>query len=716
MFVFALFGAVLAAQLQADAAQNPIRRIVNLLQKMQGEVDAEGERDKDLHEKFVCYCEKNDGDLTASLADLRDKIPRLEASITESESLKAQLDAELVAHKETRENAKASITSATKQREKEAAAFADEDAELSSNIAAVKKAIDAIAKGMAGSFLQSGAAGILRNLAVGHEAMSEYERDTLTAFLSTSAGYAPASGEILGILKQLQENMEKELSEATKEENEAIAEFEALVAAKEKEIAAATAAIESKTERTGEVAVEIVSLKNDLEDTKEELGADEVFLMELKKSCATKAKEYDERVTMRAQELVAISETIKILNDDDALDLFKKTLPSPAFLQLTRSEQELRGAAVQALRKAKTSGAGVNPKFTLIALAIEGKKVGFEKVVKMIDEMVVTLKTEQTDDDAKKDWCTTEFDSSEDTHKDTKRLIDGISAKIAETEEAITSTTAEIETLKADITALDKAVAEATAQRKAEHADFVQTHAENGAAVQLLELARNRLAKFYNPTTYVAPTRRPLTQEEQIYVNSGGADPRDAEEAAASGKGIAGTGVTVFTQVVAVTKAVAKGKAAPPPPPETAGAYQKKDAGGPSALIEKLKHELEMDMQANELEEEEAQKDYEEMMAESAAKRAADSKSLTEKDSQKADLEGDLQAGKDAKKAKTAELMALEEYIAKLHGDCDFLIENFDVRKEARASEIDALTKAKAVLSGADYSLLQTSAFLQRRH
>merc|ERR1719379_2843008 len=303
------------------------------------------------------------------------------------------------------------------------------------------------------------------------------------------------------------------------------------------------------------------------------------------------------------------------------------------------------------------------------------------------------------------DWCTTEFDSSEDTHKDTKRLIDGISAKIAETEEAITSTTAEIETLKADITALDKAVAEATAQRKAEHADFVQTHAENSAAVQLLELARNRLAKFYNPTTYVAPTRRPLTQEEQIYVNSGGADPRDAEEAAAK-TGIAGTGVApVFAQVVAVTKAGTK--AAPPPPPETVDAYQKKDAGGPSALIEKLKHELEMDMQANEAEEEEAQKDYEEMMAESAAKRAADSKSLTEKDSQKADLEGDLQAAKDAKKTKTDELMALEEYIAKLHGDCDFLLENFDIRKEARASEIDALTKAKAVLSGADYSFVQ---------
>merc|ERR1719392_21840 len=152
---------------------------------------------------------------------------------------------------------------------------------------------------MAGSFLQSGAAGILRNLAVGHEAMSEYERETLTAFLSTNAGYAPASGEILGILKQLQEDMEATLADITKVENEAIADFEGLVAAKEKEIAAATEAIESKTERAGEVAVQIVNLKNDLEDTKDELGADEVFLMELKKSCATKAKEFEERQANR---------------------------------------------------------------------------------------------------------------------------------------------------------------------------------------------------------------------------------------------------------------------------------------------------------------------------------------------------------------------------------------------------------------------------------
>ena len=54
-----------------------------------------------------------------------------------------------------------------------------------------------------------------------------------------------------------------------------------------------------------------MNLKNDLEDTKEELGADEVFLMELKKNCATKADEYEARKKVRGEELVAISETIK---------------------------------------------------------------------------------------------------------------------------------------------------------------------------------------------------------------------------------------------------------------------------------------------------------------------------------------------------------------------------------------------------------------------
>merc|ERR1719337_371057 len=541
--------------------------------------------------------------------------------------------------------AKESIAAATKQREKEAETFAGESGELSSNIAALKAAIDAIAKGMAGSFLQSGNAQILRKIAVDAVSLSRYNRETLTAFLSTNAGYAPASGEILGILKQLQEDMEGTLSDITKVENEAIAEFEGLIAAKEKEIAAATEAIEAKTERAGEVAVQIVNLKNDLEDTKEELGADEVFLMELKKSCSTKAEEYDERVKMRSMELVAIQETIKILNDDDALDLFKKTLPSPSLLQMSRRAGDVRKEALALVQKLKRNPK--EPELSLITMALQGKKAGFAKVIKLMDEMVVKLGVEQEDDDAQKKWCESEFDTTEDESKDTSRLIKGLTTKIEETEEAIKTVTAEIAELKKGIVELDEAVTEATKQRKDEHKEFVQTAAENNAALQLLEVAKNRLNKFYNPTVYKEPERRELTEEEQIYVNSGGADPRDAEEAAVAGTGIAGTGVTVFAQVAA------KFRDAPPPPPETVDAYAKKDSSGPTALIDKLKNDLEKDVQAAEMDEKEAQKDYEEFMGDSAKKRATDSKSITEKDSQKAELEGDLQAAKGAKESAT---------------------------------------------------------------
>merc|ERR1719214_64734 len=120
--------------------------------------------------------------------------------------------------------------------------------------------------------------------------------------------------------------------------------------------------------------------------------------------------------------------------------------------------------------------------------------------------------------------------------------------------EGIKTLTDEIKALTDGIAALDKSVAEATATRKEEHDEFVTVGAQNNAAVQLLEVAKNRLNKFYNPTLYKAPARRELTEEERIYVANGGADPRDAEEAAAA-PGIAGTGVTVFLQLHAGVKA-----------------------------------------------------------------------------------------------------------------------------------------------------------------
>merc|ERR1719199_158457 len=95
------------------------------------------------------------------------------------------------------------------------------------------------------------------------------------------------------------------------------------------------------------------------------------------------------------------------------------------------------------------------------------------------------------------------------------------------------------------------------------------------------------------------------------------------------------------------------------------------------------------------------------MMKDSAEKRALDAKAIEDKEGAKADLEAKLLKDEEEKTATMKEAMATHEYLADVHGDCDWLLNNFDARKAARAGEIDAMTKAKAVLSGADYSLLQ---------
>merc|ERR1719262_2035854 len=567
---------------------------------------------------------------------------------------------------------------------------------------------------MGDSFLQSSEALVVQRLVLSAPGVSGFDQEEVLGFLQGKAS-SGSSGEIVGILEQMQENMEADLKEATEQENSALADFNGLLAAKNKEIASATSAIEDKTARVGTLAVDIVNAKNDLSDTQDALAEDSNFLIELKTTCAEQAKLYDQIKKMRAEEISAVGATVKILNDDDALDLFKKTLPSPgdSFLQVSthssgraRARLLIQNAAQENARVLGSNSAGM-AEAQLVQLALRGKKVGFEKITKMMDDMVVLLGKEQDDDETEKEYCEAEFEKSEDQEGALKRKIKGLDTEISEGKDAISGLKDDIATLTQGIADLDKSVAEATETRKTESTKYTETKAANSAAVQLLGVAKNQLNKFYNPTLYKAPERRELTEEERIYVNSGGADPRDAEEAEAARTSIAGTGVTAMLQ--------GRLGGPPPPPPMAVEAYKKQESSGPMALIDRLTNDLKMEMQADDMEEKEAQKDYEETMKSSAAKRSTDSKTIVEKEEQKAEGEAMLQKAKQAHKGETAELAALQEYVSDLHGQCDFLIQNFDKRREARSNEIDAIQKAKAVLNGADYSFVQVSESTQHR-
>merc|ERR1719460_3503661 len=131
-------------------------------------------------------------------------------------------------------------------------------------------------------------------------------------------------------------------------------------------------------------------------------------------------------------------------------------------------------------------------------------------------------------------------------------------------------------------------------------------------------------------------------------------------------------------------------------------------------MMDMMIADLDKEIQEVEVEEKEGQKEYEQFMADSAEKRALDAKSIEDKEGAKADLDARVLKDGEEHTATMKEAMATHEFLAGVHGDCDWLLTNFETRKTARSGEIDALTKAKAVLSGADYSLLQKAEV--RRH
>jgi chromosome segregation ATPase len=656
---------------------------------MQRKVEKEAEEEKELFDKFMCYCKTGRGDLEQSIAAAEEKLPTLEAALKAESEEKTQTDEAIKQAKVDRADAKTAMAEATSLREKDAAEFAKVKADSTANIGSVAKSVDALKKGLGGAFLQTEDGAALKAVVNRHkDLLSDDDGDTVISFLSGTedSQYAPASGDITGILKQMGDEMETNLADAVAVENKAIEDYRELMAAKTKEVDALTRQIEAKMQRSGELAVSIAQAANDIEDTKQALAQDKSFLAELDKSCGTKAAEWEERCKVRQEELVALADTIKILNDDDALEMFKKTLPSSSaasFLQVQVSQDDVRNQARSVLKAARRAGHGTLAGF--VAQALHGRKGGFEKVTAMIDEMINTLRTEQKEDDSKKQYCGTKLDEADDKRKATERSIKDSEAAIEAAKEGIATSTEEIAALIDGIHKLDKSVADATEQRQEENTEYKSLMANNGVAKELLKMAQNRLNKFYNPKLYKAPAKKERSSVDAIAEDVGGAS---------------------FVQVDAQDQDQDLEEGAPPPPPETFGAYQKQTQmqGGVTQMINLLMTDLEKDMVEAETEEKDAQGDYEVLMQDAAAKRASDSKSLAQKESTKAELEMDLQAHQESLRASKKDLASVLKYNMALHTECDWLLKFFDVRKEMRANEVDALGKAKAVLAGADYS------------
>merc|ERR1719188_1944311 len=195
------------------------------------------------------------------------------------------------------------------------------------------------------------------------------------AFLAKD--YAPASGEIVGILKQMKEEMNSNLGGAIEANEKAIKVYKEMKGSKETEIGALSSMIEEKTELKGKVAVEIVQAAKAKEDALKELSDSEQFLVKLKNMCGDKAEEYQQRVKDAQGEVEAIQQAILVLNDDDALEVFKAADPKRSFIQMSKKGSFLQTGKNDPRQRAMsllaTSTKTKNATLNLMASTIMGK-------------------------------------------------------------------------------------------------------------------------------------------------------------------------------------------------------------------------------------------------------------------------------------------------------------------------------------------------------
>merc|ERR1719324_269065 len=643
---------------------------------MQKQLEQEAEEDEEIYEKMACWCETNDKEKTKAIADAEARIEDLTSEIESLTAASARLNAEIVnLEKEIAKN-QAALDKATAIRTKELAEFNAEEKDMLQSISALKSAITVLSKHHGGALLQSTQmqlATTLQHELKTHAALlkgvlTRSQKKLITSFLQApedyfdaeptfKQSYAPQSGQIFGILKQMKETFESNLSQSQKDELANQKAYEDLKSAKEEEIAAGQEQIDTKTQELADTDEKNAQAKEDLEDTKASLSADEEFLMMLKEKCSMTDSEWEERQKTRQLEMEAVSKALAVLSGDDAHDLFTKTF-NPALLQKESSMHSERRALASKVLEA-VARKSQNPR--LATLAVRVRLDAFTRVKKAIDDMVAQLLKEKADEIKHKDFCVDEFNTNELQTEKKEREKSDLTAKIEDLELTIKQLTEAIDQLKAEIAEMQVQLKRAGEDREKENKEFQMTVADQRASQKLLTAALNILKGFYGKKAKAA-----LLQKQE--------------------------------------------PAGPPPPPGFEAYKKNAAAGGVMGMIQQIINDAKA-MEAEVIRsEEDAQKAYEDFVKDTNNSIEEKSKDIVNKSETKAKAEADLVEAKENKEAVMLELEQLANYKAELHSSCDFVMKNFEIRQTARDEEIEALKQAKAILSGAKFEAFLQSA------
>lgn len=667
----------LSRDLGVSMKERPISKVVRMLEDMKAELTTGLEDDKAVHEALDCWCTTNENEKNQAVEVAERRIEESYALMGEAGAKMKELKSKRKSVQEELFADQKALDESEELRMKENKEFHGEEKDLLGAIDACKSAITVLSRtnpGLAQVKVVANALQLARvqDLMLKSSSSQEVGRIKAEALKEFIAGvnqapsflaipgmqsYAPQSGQVFGIIKQMKEDFENDLGATQKTEATAVEQFQLLNNAKSDEIATGKKTIEIIDAQLAELAEKNAEAAKELEDTEAQVALDKAFLVNLKKKCSVSDADFQARVKARMEEISAVEDSIKILNSDQSFEAFDSSVNS--FLQVSSvsAEQEKmqRKRAVTILQKAADSSD--SPQISLIALSAQLDT--FAKVREEVDKMVVQLGKQQKDEVVQRDWCIKSMNGNKLETSAAYDKKDSLTAKVEDLEQSVKTLTAEIESSTAAIAEMQVQMKRRSESREAENADYQETVTDQRLTQMILQKVVDRMSQVY------ADFLQRDGQPGAPHIQTSGTDTDP------------GNGPARFTK------------------------YEE-NAGGKKiiAMLDEVMTESKTMEETAIRGEEDAQAAYESFMKDSNKSILKTSSKITDMTEANAKAKADLGMAKSDFKQTMSNLDDLNTEVADLGKSCNYLLRNFAARQEARSGEIDALNEAKNILSG----------------
>jgi len=534
-----------AAAIKAKMAA--VGKVITMMDDLQKQVLAEGEKEAASYEKFACFCKDTTNEKTEAISrgsDERDTLTTRIGSLTDRRN---DLDGTIQDLTKDIQDLEREKTKAQQERKQELGVYEGNAADLSGALEALAGAIEVLKSSKNPSLAQlNSIAKTVRTAAVLADALgvdsSSKIQLNMGFFLQQDPSvpmedYKFHSESVITTLEKLQGDFRREKQEIDQAEVHSVSEFDAFMQEKTDLIKAKTLQLDDANQARDNTISEMATASEELSTTSADLLDDKQYLSELAQMCMDKAKTWDQRTRVRADELSAITGALtiikgsvkektsaatvrlvqqgvrvrmaeRVVSDDLAMEAIEAAseelenapVKAPvAFLQRlvqrhkVEAPEDGRQAVINLL---KTSGSKLHSTL-LTSLASQISADPFVKVKQLIQELIERLLAEAANESNQKGWCdksTADAKQKRDYAADKVERLNGEMANLEALRNKLAEQTAVLSEEMAD---LNKKRKEATQMRHEEKIENGETVVEAEAGLEALHMAIDILDKFY---------------------------------------------------------------------------------------------------------------------------------------------------------------------------------------------------------------------------